>query len=175
MSKITPWWKQKIPTHQKSHHEWGKNWCFFPKVLLMFLAPSEICLPSFGQLELQGPKCPRRIRGVLGEVIHALRGSHQGHLKVTAKIIHPMVVFWCTQFLQQHLHLYGIIWDYIWISHIFVLPNFWDTDQILHKPDDCAILGCGPFCCAVETRHVVHDCWGEAKQNGHLRNSPKMG
>ena len=75
--------------------------------------------------------------------------------------------------------LYGIIWDYIWISHIFVVPNFWDTDQILHKPDDWAILGCGPFCCAIttseKTRHVVHDCWGEAKQNGHLRNSPQNG
>ena len=111
MSKIAPWWKQEIPTHQKSHHEWGKN-CFFQRCCWCFWRHQKSAYHR-GQLELQGPKCPRRIRGVLGEVIHALRGSHQGHLKVTAKIIHPMVVFWCTQFLQQHLHLYGIIWDYM--------------------------------------------------------------
>ena len=60
----------------------------------------------------QGPKAaPRRIRGMLCEVIHALGGSHQRHLKqalndADRRASGPMgiswdILGWCTPWFQQ--------------------------------------------------------------------------
>ena len=116
MSKIAPWWKQEIPTHQKSHHEWGKNWCFFPKVLLMFLAPSEICLPSrtTGTPRSKmskahqggagwGHTCPER------QPPRAPQGDCQDHPPNGGFLVHP-ISSTTSSLVWDYMGLYGIIY-----------------------------------------------------------------